>query len=496
MRTLHAVLKGGLSLGTGQGVVQACSFVRSIILARLISVEDYGIAAAFAMTLALLEMISSLSLDKLLVQAPDGDEPAFQRTAHLVQVTRGIGNGLVLFVLAGLIARLFGVPQATWGFRCLALLPVIRGFLHLDSTRMQRDMRFGPAVRIDVIANVLVTLLAWPLAAWLHNYSAMLFLLILQVAAASVVSHWVAERRYGWSWQRRFARRMFSFGWPLVINGLLLYGIMQGDRVVIGSARQLFPGAVYTLKDLGEYSIAFSFVMAPAMFMANIATSLFLPVLSRARSVPQQFQQAYDRIFSGICLIATAVTIPCILAGPQLIAWIYGAKYAAAGRLAGWLAAMWGIRLVRTAPTLAALAHADTKAAMFSNLVRSVALGGSVCAAAAGMSLVWIAISCLVGELLALPTIFLRVRHYLSLRLCLKPLTTGSVGVALAALLPRWGGYSINPLSVLLETLATTAGTLLIVLAMLPTLRADVRGLAASTLDAMQIRGITNVRNA
>jgi len=270
--TLNRFVSGGLKLGVGQVGIQVSSFAKSIILARLLTLEDFGVAAAFATTFSILELISSLASDKLLIQAVDGNELALQSTAQLSYVCRGSVNATVLFLLAGPVSRLFGIPGAIWGFRCLALLPLLRGFVHLDPYRLQREMRFGPSVAVDLGSNLFATAVAFPVAAWLRNYTAMLWILILQAAMFSLISHIVAERRYSWHWDKRYAKRLFTFGWPLAINGLLLYGIMEGDRVIVGSAKQLFGNTKYTLADLGLYSVAFSLTMAPTMFVANLGT--------------------------------------------------------------------------------------------------------------------------------------------------------------------------------------------------------------------------------
>jgi O-antigen/teichoic acid export membrane protein len=481
----HSLFRGGLSLGSGQVIVQLCSFVRNLIVARMISVSDYGIAAAFAMTFYLIEMLSSLALDRLLIQSPDGDEPRLQQTAQFIQAIRGLSNGAILFLLGGLAARLFGIPQAAWSFRALALLPILRGFSHFDSVRMQRGLRFGPSITVDIGSNLLVTLLAWPIVVWLRDYRAMLVILVLQSAAALIGSYAVAERRYGWAFERDYARRVFTFSWPLLINGLLLFVILQGDRFVIGSSRQVFSGARYTLADLGQYSLAFSLVMAPAMFVGNIASSLFLPVLSKFQSIPAQFERGYQRVFSLLCLVAVLIVIPFMLAGPKLIVWIYGAKYTASGVVVGWIAVMWGLRVVRWAPTIASLAHADTKAPMTSNLIRCLSLVGCIFAAATGKGVVWIAISGLGGELLALPWIMLRVRNRLRLPLhaSFRPLTIACLGVLVSAALVYlslpWGK---SPMALGMAG-AVTAATALLLAAVVPTLRSDLRSTAASLMN-------------
>src|SRR5581483_8242046 len=122
----RSLFRGGLNLSLSQAFVQGCSFIRNVIVARIISPEDFGIAAVFGMTFLLLEMISNLAADVLLVQAPDGDEAEFQKSAQALHAFRGTMNAVIIFSLAGPISNLFGVPQARWAFRCLALLPLCK----------------------------------------------------------------------------------------------------------------------------------------------------------------------------------------------------------------------------------------------------------------------------------------------------------------------------------------------------------------------------------
>src|SRR3972149_4355777 len=190
-----SILKGGLKLGANQGVAQACSFVRSVILARLISPEDFGIAATLAITISLFEMVSNLSAELLLVQAEDGNEPRFQKTAQLLRAGRGLINASFIFALAGPVSRLFGVPESRWAFQCLALVPAIKGFTHLDLNRLQRNMEFGPAVINDIASTVLVTLVAWPLAQSLRDFSAMLWLVGAPTVFSTIGSPLLAKTR-------------------------------------------------------------------------------------------------------------------------------------------------------------------------------------------------------------------------------------------------------------------------------------------------------------
>lgn len=474
MGTEVSVVKGALKLGTGEGIAQVCSFARNVILARIISPEDFGIAATFAMTFSFLEMMSNFAPDKMLVQAPDGEASGLQGNAHLLMVLRGLTNAVLLFLLAGPLSSLFGVPQARWAFRCLAIIPLTRGFKHLDLDRFQRQMRFGPRVVVDSSIALLLTALAWPVAVWLRDYSAMLWLLIAQAVLTVLGSFLAAERAYSWTWEREYAKRFAAFGWPLLINGLLMYGIFHGDRFIIGSSQRLFPHSVFTMADLGVYSVAFSLTMAPSMFFNNVVSSLFLPLLSRAQASRAQFELHYSGCAQVLSFAALMISVPLILGGGWIVPWIYGAKYQSASSIVGWLAAMWALRLFRAAPTIAAVALADTRNAMIANITRTLALVGMVAVAANGGNLRLIAVCGFLGEVVATVVCISRlwrVQH-LPVSLSVKPLA-----VFLAAALAALGTTGVfSPLQAGMMIFISLGACALSMLLLFPNLRGNLQG--------------------
>jgi O-antigen/teichoic acid export membrane protein len=473
MSRKYSILRGGVTLAFGQGVSQACSFIRNILVARLISPKDFGIAATFAVTISAFEMMTNLSADRLLVQAKEGDEAGLQETSQAIQAGRSLLVASIIFLVGRPIAILFGEPQAGWAFELLALVPLFRCLFHLDTARLQREMHFRPTVTVDVGSQLLVTAAAVPLAFWLRDYRAMLWVLILQAASATVISHIVSERKYGWAWEKSYARRIISFGWPLLINGLLLFVILDGDRFIIGSARKLFHRSNLTLSDLGIWSVAFALTMAPTFFIANVSNSLLLPPLSRLQHDRGEFARRHSEFAQCVALLGAAVSVPLIVAGGPLIAAIYGDKYTEAGTFTGWLAAMWALRMVRYAPTMAAMALGDSRNAMWSNIARTVALGGVLVTVATGRGLVWIAISGFIGEVLALAVCLWRLdfRHAVPASICVRPFAALGAGL-LAAGFVSWVG--IGHLG--LVPCVGASGTLVIIetlmmLALFPSLR-------------------------
>jgi O-antigen/teichoic acid export membrane protein len=427
------VMRGGLMLLAAKGVTQVCSFLRNVIVARIIGVENFGVAATFSVTIAILDIVGNLSVDKLLVQAQDGDDERLQSAAHAVQALRGAASAFLIVLFAWPMAKLFGIPQAAWAFRFIALIPLLRGLVHLDQQRVQRNLDYRAAVGLEVAQQVITTLLAWPLSIWLRDYSAMLWLLVLQYAVPTVGSFLIADRPYRWHWDSAFIRRFFSFGWPLVINSVLLFGVFQGDRFLIGSAKEIFGSTDYSLRDLGIYSVAMSLTITPTLALSNICLSLILPIFSPLQKDLTELTRKYSVISQLFGLFSGLFALPFIVAGEWLVIVIYSRDYAEAGTFIGWLAATQAVRMVRLIPTTAAMAYADTRNAMVANIARTLALVTTVGVILYGGALKWVAFSGFCGEILGLVVCLWKLRkdHHIPISHGAKPamLVVGYLGL-------------------------------------------------------------------
>ena len=438
MSLRRKVLQGsGLMMG-GQMLGLGMSFIRNIIVARLISTDDFGIASTFFISISLFEMISNLSVDRLLVQAEDGDGPEFQATAQAFQALRGAANSLLMFLLAWPFSRIFGIPQALWAFQCVALVPLIRGFVHLDPKRLHREMRFGRDVLSELLPQTVALALAWPLAKWFGNYAAMLWLLVAQAAAMVIVSQVTSVRRYAWAWNRALFARMAKFGWPLLLNGVLMFLIWQGDRILVGSG--------YDMTQLALYSVAMTVTSPPTDLLTKASSTVLLPPLARAQDDKERFGELYAFLAQALSLGGIAFATLFIILGPSIIELLYGARYAGVGAFIGWFAVLQTLRLIRVAPTTAVLALGDTLGCLLANLGRAACFPGLLILTFTGQPLFWLVVASCGGEVLALGLLLERTRrlHSLSIGLSLKPLFLSLCAIVAAGAIAIANGPTLS----------------------------------------------------
>lgn len=403
MSKQNEYLKSTIVLTLGQIVSYGFSFVRNILLARMLSKADFGLAAVFAMTISLLEISGRMSFGQQIIQSKDGGSLQFQAASQLFQFVLSAAGACLIICLSHPAASSFMVPQAAWAFAFLAVVPLAKGFEHLDYFCQQREFNFLPGVLCEVVPQAVVTLAAWPLAVWLGDFRVIVWIMASKAILGMLMTHCLARQPYRWEWHRELVNGMWVFGWPLLLNGLLMFAGQQADQVLVGS--------FFSLEKLAPYALALSLASIPWMIFGQVASSLMLPIMARAQDDFPLFTRNYRTCMEYAALGSVAFTVPLIIGGEQIVRVLYGPKYIGTGVLIGILAAATAVRFLRFAPTIASMARADTVNQLYSNIWRSVSLPFAGLVILAGGGMVIIASCALFAELLATYISIIRLRN-------------------------------------------------------------------------------------
>lgn len=412
----------------GNSAASLLMLLRSLLIGRMISVADFGIAATFALAMAVVQMLSALGLQQQIVQARDGDEPYFQSAVQGFHLLRGVASALVLVALAGPIAAFMGVPEVAWAYRVLALVPLLNGLTHFDIHRLSRGMDFLPMILSNVVPALASLLSIFLLVVWFGDYRVMLFAILVQAVTTVATSHLMARRAYRFRLDRGVMLRSLRFGWPLLVNGILLFLVFQGDKIIVG--REL------GMEDLAILSMGFTLTLAPTLLIASSVQNLLLPPLSAAQDDPVRFERLAMATIQIVVALSLAMLAAVTLFGGPFVVLVLGERYSALPPLLIWMALMQAIRVFKAASSIISLSRGQTANPMIANLSRAVTLPLAWYAAVQGGDLavvIWIGIG---GEVAGLAISFALIFWRLSLsprRMALPAM--GAVAVLLVVML-------------------------------------------------------------
>ncbi|MDB6172545.1 MAG: hypothetical protein JWL59_1856 [Chthoniobacteraceae bacterium] len=392
MATSVKLFHGTLVLTVGRMAGYALSFARNLILARALAKTDYALAAVFSMAMILLEVAGRMAFGQQIIQSNDGDLPEFQSTAHALQFVGGVCGCVLIVALSTPMAYLFGVPHIAWAFASLAVVPLFQGLCHLDISRRQRHFEYVPLILVDVVPQAVTVALTWPMALWFGDYRAIVWLMIGKAVMGTAMTFMFARRRYSWTWNPSYVSSMLSFGWPLLLNGLVMFLSQQADQILVGR--------VFSLSMLASYSLAFALVSTPWYIFTQVGSALMLPLMSRVQNDPVLFRQQYGMCVQVGAICGVILTLPLVVAGEQIVGLLYGVKYQGSG-FVPLLGASFAIRFLRFAPTMASLARGDTISQLYLNLWRGINLPLGIVIILLGGDGIQVAACALVAEFVA-----------------------------------------------------------------------------------------------
>lgn len=418
------ILRSAL-LVSGSGTASALvGFIRNIALARLLSVEDFGIASTFALLLAAIELSTDVGTDKLIVQARRGDELRYQHELQAFQALRGILAAAAMIVLAIPFAAYMKLPEVLWAYQLLALIPLLKGFSHLDVHRFQRRHAFRAAATVQLLGQLVSLAVVFALAAFIGDYRILLGAILCQYAAMCVLSHIQAERPYRLVFSIPSFGEFLRFGLPLTLNGILIFIILAGDRLIVGR--------FFGVETLGWFAVAFSLVLLPANLANRTLQTIMLPRLAECRDDRTRFERHYALCIELALLLAVGLALAVALAGPALIAILYGLRYEQAVAIAAILAISHGLRVAKAGPAVVALAAGRTTNPLYANVVRALAFPLAFLVAMQGGDIVTVIGCAIAGELAALGVSLVLLRRTLGtrLRIVMLPLLTSLLCLA------------------------------------------------------------------
>lgn len=367
---LRAFLTGPRVVLPASLTVQALGLARTIIVARLLGPEQFGLAVTFILIQQFLDASTDAGLNKYILQNRFGDRTRVQRMVQAMALSRGAISAALVLLVGYPLFVLFDGRSDPMPFLILALIPAAMGMLHADTWRMQRRGRFINDSASQITAELVCFAVTVILVMATHSYIAVLAGLAARAITVATMSHVMSRRRYSVGWSRALAPSIWRFSWPLLINGPLVFIGAQADR--------MFTAAILGARELGIYSAATMMLASPTLVLMRVLGSIFTPRLSKAlRASPQAFRRE-ESVYTGFYFFTFLLIITGFAAvGPMLIIFLYGPAYAQSFLAISLIGCIMGVRFLRGWSGTLAIVAGATRNVLVSNILRflSPALG-------------------------------------------------------------------------------------------------------------------------
>jgi O-antigen/teichoic acid export membrane protein len=397
----------GLSLISFSAAQLFYPLARTLILARILSGFEFGFASALSASYATFELITDIAIHRFVLASPRSEYQEALAGAHGLSITRGAAAGMLAFAAAPGLAYMMSLSADWMIFAWLGLAIFIRSLEHFEVRVAERDYRYNAQFLVNLVSNG--TALAVMIATWLYvqDHTIYITMLFAQNISYVLASHWLAKTPYRLDFRSAYFRKAARFAYPLVLSGVGLAVVSQGDRLLVGS--------VLDLQTLGVYSVMMLTVTVPMGAINQICSSLALAGLHNAAADRERLQcrlLLYMRIMLilGVCFAFGLLAFMNVL-----VPFVFGPRFAVAEGLVGLLAAVSVLNLARSEPTTSVLlVNHRTRALAFLSLSAGLGLLVATVLALSYGNLYMVLLGRLVGEIFGFGITMTILRGYIA----------------------------------------------------------------------------------
>jgi O-antigen/teichoic acid export membrane protein len=315
------ILRGLAWKAASGGFRQVSQMVVAIILARLLTPHDYGLAAMVLVFSSLIIIFSDLALGAALVQRKELSE---RDRSTVFWISTGVG---AFFMLVGValswpLAAFYGEPKVQALFAVLSIGFLVTALGTTQTALLNRDMNFRSLELRMMGGTVAGAVVGIALAAGGYGPWAIIGQQ-LAAAAASTVLLWALS-----PWHPRFQfslaslRDLSSFSLRVFGTRLVFYLNRNADNLLIG--RFLGPAA------LGAYAVAYNVMLAPIARIAAPLVEVLFPAFSRIQDERERIASMWLRAIRVLATITVPGMVGIVLVAPEFVSVVLGDRWEAA----------------------------------------------------------------------------------------------------------------------------------------------------------------------
>lgn len=297
---------------------QGVTLVVSLILARILNVDDYGIVALVSIFTSILSVFVTSGLNDALVQKKDADDLDFS-TVFYFNIVMCLTMYAMMYFGAPLIAVFFNRPNAVPYIRVLSLILVFGGIKNIQCAYVARNLLF----KRFFFATLSGTVIAAGVGIWmaLHQYGA--WALIVQNLVNTTIDTIILWLTVKWRPKKMFSftrlKELFAFAWKLLVSALI--------DVVYSRLYQLVIAKKYDDEALAYYNKGDTF---PNLLVTSInaaTDSVLLPVMSEAQDNPERVKTMTRRAISFSSFVIMPMMMGLAVCSESFVHWILLEKW-------------------------------------------------------------------------------------------------------------------------------------------------------------------------
>lgn len=298
----------------GQGV----SFLVSLVLARLLTPDDYGLLAYLTILIAVSSSFVDSGFSSALIRKQDAKDTDYNTTFITNLVVSLFLVGL-LFITAPAIASFFGRTELISLIRVMSWIVVINALSLIQLTKLRKNVDFKTQTKASFISSISSGIVGISMALYGHG----VWSLVGQQLSRQTLYTLLLWSYTKWHPKLEFSiqsfKELFGFGWKLLVSGLIDTTWREVYQIVIGK--------FYSPATLGQYTRAQQFGSIFSSNLTGVVQKVSYPILSEMQDDKERLKMGYKRIIKVSMLVAFVFMLGLAAVAEPMVVTLIGEQW-------------------------------------------------------------------------------------------------------------------------------------------------------------------------
>ncbi|MBJ2134978.1 oligosaccharide flippase family protein [Paraglaciecola chathamensis] len=296
-KTLTSVMYTGATKVVQRGL----GMISMLILARILTPEDFGLVSICTLAVFLFHAVSDVGARQYIIRAKTIDDDLINTAWTLNILLKGF-IWLAFFIFTPELAEYMGKPEVETPLRFLSIILIVSLISNPGIWLFSRELNYKPLFKIDITSKVISFVTVLIIAYFDRTYWAMLYGLVLQYLLPGILSNFVCTHKRKFRLNNIAPQVRFS-KW-VVANSIIGFARGEGDSLLVAK--------YFNLEMIGVYSIFKSLSSMPLTQLINPATDPLLATFSEA--IREDDFQPYQMNTVLLLLLSLVVPITIMMA--------------------------------------------------------------------------------------------------------------------------------------------------------------------------------------
>lgn len=382
--------------------IKSLGFVSTIILARLLFPEDFGILAATMAMVAFFEIFTSFSFDINIIQKDHVSDDTLN-SAWTCKLLSSALLAIVLFFASPWISDFFNDTALIAVMQIVAFLPLVNSFENIGFVLFRKNLDLRKEFNLEVITKIFSFCVTIASAFWLKNYWALVIGMYSNAFARVLLSYIMHSYRPSLSLVQ--AAELFQFSKWLLLNNLLIFFNHKVTDLIIGHKTNT--------TQLGYYSVSYEISNLPTTELVFPLSRAIFPGYSQVKHDRKALKSIFTQITGVTMLVAAPISFGLAAVSYEAVMIFLGEKWITIAPLIAILSFYGLVRCAVQNIGNVFVAIGKPKISAYLSLTRLIIIVPIMLYQVEANGIEGAAMTILITSLITAPTSFLICHHYL-----------------------------------------------------------------------------------